>query len=236
MDERVVTHRPGEARRVMTDSDSVSGSLSSSRGVGVHGGAGDYPEDLACDVITGTGSILHMRPIRPEDAEQLVHFHLKLSSGSIYRRYFSFHPELSEREVEHLTTVDYIDRLAFIVETEDRLVAVGRYDRIPGTAEAEVAFLVTDDFQNHGLGLLLLKHLSDAARQRGITTFTAETQADNRGMLGVFKESGFPISSHIEDEVVTLSFPIEPTEKSRARYAGRRKPPKGWNDQKLGPV
>ena len=42
-------------------------------------------------------------------------------------------------------------------------------------------------------------------------------------MLGVFNELGFPVTSTIEDEVVSLSFPIEPTEKSRARYAGRRK-------------
>ncbi len=188
---------------------------------------GTYPADLECDVTTSTGATLHMRPIRPDDAEELVHFHLNLSSGSIYRRYFAFHPELSEREVEHLTTVDYVDRLAFIVEDDERLVAVGRYDRIPGTSEAEVAFLVTDEFQNHGLGLLLLKHLADAARQRGITTFTAETQADNRGMLGVFKDSGFPVTSNIEEEVVSVSFPIEPTEKSRARYAGRRTPSKG---------
>ncbi|MHB1210281.1 MAG: GNAT family N-acetyltransferase [Acidimicrobiales bacterium] len=188
---------------------------------------GVYPTDLECDITTSTGATLHMRPIRPDDADELVHFHLNLSSGSIYRRYFAFHPELSEREVEHLTTVDYVDRLAFIIEDDEKLVAVGRYDRIPGTSEAEVAFLVTDEFQNHGLGLLLLKHLADAARQRGITTFTAETQADNRGMLGVFKDSGFPVTSRIEEEVVSVSFPIEPTEKSRARYAGRRTPPKG---------
>lgn len=189
----------------------------------------EYPTDLECDVITGTGATLHMRPIRPEDADLLVHFHLNLSSGSIYRRYFSFHPELSEKEVEHLTTVDYVDRLAFIVEDGERLVAVGRYDRIPGTNEAEVAFLVADEYQHHGLGQLLLKHLAEAARPRGITHFSAETQADNRGMLGVFKESGFPLKSSIEDEVVSVLFPIEPTEASRARYAGRRKkkhPPK----------
>jgi GNAT superfamily N-acetyltransferase len=184
----------------------------------------NYPAQLECDVLTRTGATLHMRPIRAEDAEPLVHFHLNLSSGSIYRRYFSFHPELSEKEVEHLTEVDYVDRLAFIVEDGDQLVAVGRYDRIPHTTEAEVAFLVADQYQHHGLGLLLLKHLADAAYPLGITTFIAETQADNRSMLGVFNDSGFPVTSSIEDEVVTLTFPIEPTVASRARYAGRRTP------------
>ncbi|MHB1087818.1 MAG: GNAT family N-acetyltransferase [Acidimicrobiales bacterium] len=208
----------------MSDSEGP-GSSPRASGVASLPPVGVYPAQLECDVTTGTGATLHMRPIRPDDGDELVHFHLNLSSGSIYRRYFAFHPELSDREVEHLTTVDYVDRLAFIIEDGDKLVAVGRYDRIPGTSEAEVAFLVTDEFQNHGLGLLLLKHLADAARQRGITTFTAETQADNRGMLGVFKDSGFPVTSSIDEEVVSVSFPIEPTEKSRARYAGRRTSP-----------
>lgn len=222
----------------MSDSEGRNGTSLPADGLARSNLVGVYPTGLECDVTTGTGTTLRMRPIRPEDADELVHFHLNLSSGSIYRRYFSFHPELSEREIEHLTTVDYVDRLAFIVEDEDRLVAVGRYDRIPSTTEAEVAFLVTDEFQNHGLGLLLLKHLADAARARGITTFTAETQADNRGMLGVFKDSGFPVTSRAEQEVVSLSFPIEPTEKSRARYAGRRKPPKvrNTNTQKGNPT
>lgn len=191
-------------------------------GIGEHPALRDYPSELECDVTTRTGETLHMRPIRPDDSEQLVRFHLNLSSGSTYRRYFAFHPELSEKEVEHLTQVDYVHRLALIVEDGDQMVAVGRFDRIPGTTEAEVAFLVADEYQHHGLGLLLLKHLAEAARPLGITTFTAETQTDNRRMLGVFNDSGFPVTSSIEGQVVNLSFPIEPTDASRARYTGRR--------------
>ncbi|HEY1222582.1 MAG TPA: hypothetical protein VGE75_03700, partial [Acidimicrobiales bacterium] len=72
-------------------------------------GAKPYPAELECDIVTVTGVKLHMRPIRPDDAQSLVNFHLQLSSGSIYRRYFAVHPELSPKEVEHLTTVDYAD-------------------------------------------------------------------------------------------------------------------------------
>ena len=45
----------------------------------------------------------------------------------------------------------------------------GRYDRLPGTSEAEVAFVVADEHQGRGLGTLLLEHLAAAARERGIT-------------------------------------------------------------------
>jgi RimJ/RimL family protein N-acetyltransferase len=180
-----------------------------------------YPSELARDVVTDHGEILRLRPIRPDDAELLVRFHEGLSSDSIYRRYFSIHPELSDAEVRHLTQVDYVDRFAFIVESGNDLVGVGRYDRIPGTTEAEVAFIVADEYQHQGIGLLLLDHLADEAWSLGITEFTAETQADNRSMMGVFQASGFPVTSKLEDEVITARFPIQPTDQSRASRATR---------------
>jgi len=180
-----------------------------------------YPGELECDIMTVTGVKLHMRPIRPEDASSLVNFHLQLSAGSIYRRYFAVHPELSAKEVEHLTTVDYVDRFAYIIEDGDELIAVGRYDHIPKTTDAEVAILVTDHFQHHGIGILLLWHLARAARPNGITHFVAETQADNRGMLGVFRDSGYPLTTSIEDEIVSLRFPIQSTEQSHAHFLRR---------------
>ena len=179
----------------------------------------EYPAELECDVVDGAGSMLHLRPIRPSDADRLVAFHDRLSAKSVYRRYFSVHPELSSKEVVHLTTVDYVDRMAFIVNDGDEMVAVGRYDRISGTDEAEVAFLVADRYQHHGIGALLLEHLANAARPVGITAFTAETQADNRGMMGVFLDSGYPVTSRLEDEIFDVRFPIEPTEASQALRA-----------------
>jgi RimJ/RimL family protein N-acetyltransferase len=180
-----------------------------------------YPSELARVVVTEHGDILHLRPIRPDDAELLVRFHRGLSPDSIYRRYFSIHPELSDAEVRHLTQVDYVDRFAFIVESGDALVGVGRFDRIPGTTEAEVAFIVADEFQHRGIGLLLLDHLADEAWSLGITEFTAETQADNRSMFGVFQASGFPVKAKLEDEVISARFPIQPTDQSRASRASR---------------
>lgn len=180
-----------------------------------------YPSNLASDVVTGPGVLLHLRPIRSQDAALLVRFHEGLSPDSVYRRYFSVHPHLSDSEVRHLTQVDYVDRFAFVVETGDTLVAVGRFDRIPETTEAEVAFIVADEYQHQGVGLLLLDHLADEAWSLGITTFTAETQADNRSMMGVFEASGFAVNARFDEEVITARFSIQPTDESRASR-GRR--------------
>jgi GNAT superfamily N-acetyltransferase len=173
---------------------------------------GRYPAELEADVDVASGATFHLRPIRSEDAEKLVEFHTHLSFDSIYRRYFSLHPQLSAVEVKHFTQVDYVDRLALIIEDGDELVAVGRYDRFPKSPTAEVAFVVRDDYQHLGLGHRLLNALANAASARGITTLSAETLTANHDMIAVFRHSGFPITTSTEFGEVSVRLSIEPTE------------------------
>jgi GNAT superfamily N-acetyltransferase len=185
-----------------------------------------YPQDLERDLVSLDGAAYHLRPIRPDDASRLADFHRQLSSYSVYLRFFGPHPALSDKELEHFTCVDYEDRLALVAEVDGRLIAVGRYDRVPESTEAEVAFVVAGAFQHRGIGTALLDELAKAAWARGITTFVAETLAENSPMLGVFLASGFPVSTSRDHGTVMLRFPIEPTPSYRAvlseREASRR--------------
>jgi GNAT superfamily N-acetyltransferase len=181
----------------------------------------DDPRDLERDVVSDAGTRYYVRPIRPEDAPRLVDFHHHLSSRSTYLRFFSFHPELSAAEVERFTRVDFVDRLALVAEIDDRLIAVGRFDRKSGETEAEVAFVVADEYQHHGIGTLLLDELVNAARRRGISTFRAEALCENHTMLDVFHHAGFPVTSNMEYGTVTLRFPIEDSDRYRTALAER---------------
>jgi GNAT superfamily N-acetyltransferase len=180
-----------------------------------------YPDELVGVVKTTKGVELRLRRILPADATALVEFHGRLSPQSVYRRFFSVHPTLSEAEVRRFTNVDYVDRLALVVCDGDRLVAIGRYDRRPGTAEAEVAFVVAEEYRHQGLATVLLETLADAALRRGITTFSAQTLAENREMLAVFADSGFRPTCQLDEGVVAVRFSIEPDDVSRAARAAR---------------
>lgn len=170
-----------------------------------------YPQELEADITTATGLMLHLRPIRSDDADKLVEFHAHLSFDSIYRRYFSLHPKLSSEEVQHFTRVDYVDRLALVIEDGETLVGVGRYDRYPDTTTAEVAFVVRDDYQHQGLARQLLATLAGAAWVRGITQFSAVTFFSNRGMMAVFRHSGYPITTSISYNEIDIHFSIDPS-------------------------
>ena len=169
-----------------------------------------YPVEEEADVVLTDGGVAHLRPIRPSDAEMLREFYDRVSPESKYLRFFAPYPRLSERDIARFTQVDYQDRLALIVTVGDQMIAVGRYDRLESN-EAEVAFLVEDAHQGRGIAQLLLEHLADAARERGISCFVAELLPENRRMAQVFADAGYRISKGIQDGVLHVEFPIQPT-------------------------
>lgn len=181
-----------------------------------------YPVELEFDAVSLEQFVFRVRPIRPDDGSALVAFHDHLSDRSCYLRFFSLHRHLSPKEVEWFTRIDYRDRFALVAEHDGRLFGVGRYDRQQGTCEAEVAFVVADECQGHGIGSLLLDELADAARQRGITSFVADTLEENLTMLQVFTHSGFPVTRRCEYGTISLRFPIGRTPSYQASRAGRR--------------
>lgn len=167
------------------------------------------------DAVLADGGVVRIRPITPEDADALVDFHENLSFESRYFRFFSPHPKLRPDEVERFTNVDGSNRVALVATESGRLVAVGRYDRLKDEAEAEVAFVVADAHQGRGLASLLLEHLAAVAAQHGIVRFVAETLPSNQRMLRVFRDTGFPVKTSIDEGVVHVEFPIEANPRSR---------------------
>jgi len=78
------------------------------------------------------------------------------------------------------------------------IVAVGRFDRLPGTDDAEVAFVVADE------------RLLHRARAEGITRFVAEMLSENHRMRQVFGRSGLLAGSATEAGVVHVVLDLGP--------------------------
>jgi acetyl coenzyme A synthetase (ADP forming)-like protein len=159
------------------------------------------------------GGTAHIRPIRPDDIEQLRALHGRLSPQSIYFRFFSPIPRVPEAQLHRLAEVDYRERFALVAELDGLVVAVVRYDS--GKSEptaAEVAFVVEDGQQRRGLATVMLEHLAAVARSNGIVRFDAETLPDNRAMMDVFRHAGFDVTSHFDSGVIDVSFPLAPSE------------------------
>jgi GNAT superfamily N-acetyltransferase len=162
------------------------------------------------NVVLADGTTVQVRAIRPDDDDALRAFHSRLSPESIVLRFFSAHPRLSDAEVQRFTHVDGVDRVALVAEHGPEIVAVARYDRSPGRDEAEVAFVVDDAFQGHGLGTILLQRLAGTARSHGIRWLVADTLSENFRMLHVFRDAGFPRKFTRAAEVMHVVMDIGP--------------------------
>jgi acyl-CoA synthetase (NDP forming)/RimJ/RimL family protein N-acetyltransferase len=174
------------------------------------------PPHWEADIVAADGGTVHLRPICPEDAEALVGLMDRSSDQTRYYRFFGPMKRLSDRDLHRFTHVDHVDRVAFVVLLGDQIIGVGRFDRYPGTDDAEIAFLVEDAHQGRGLGSVLLEHLAAAGRERGIRNFVAEVLAQNSRMVRVFQDAGYQAERSYEDGVVHLTFPIEQTEDALA--------------------
>ncbi len=171
------------------------------------------PRHWEADVLLRDGRTAQLRPIRPEDAGLLVDFYGRVSDESKYYRFFSPMPTLSPKDVHRFTHVDHRDRVAFVMLVGGLIIAVGRYDVVePG--EAEVAFLVEDRHQGRGIAQLLLEHLAQAGRERGVDRFVAEVLPDNQKMIRTFRDAGYRLASGYQDGVMALEFSIDPTDTS----------------------
>ena len=181
-----------------------------------------YPSDYEFHVVLRDGGLAHIRPIKPSDVDTLHAMFLRMGRDSLYQRFFRHKADLTPEELEYFTNVDYDDRMAFVVMIGPVMVAVGRYDRMEGDRTvAEVAFGVEDAQQARGIGTQLLVHLTNHARNHGVTSFRAFVLSDNYAMMRVFRTSGYRMSRELEEGVYTVDFPVEVTEEV-TRLAGMR--------------
>jgi len=172
-----------------------------------------YPVQYMGRWTSKEGTAINIRPIRPEDEPMMVAFHERLSERSVYFRYFHL-LNLSQRTAhERLTRICFIDYdrgMALVAEKEDpqtgvhEIVGIGRLTRAHGANEAEMAVLVTDDFQGRGLGTELLRRLIEIGRKEKLERITADILAENRAMQRVCERLGFTLGYDPEDGTVKV--------------------------------
>ncbi len=168
-----------------------------------------YPRDREAEIALRDGSTVHVRPIRPNDEAEFRTFLEGVSRESIGFRFFGA-PSL-DWATNWSVDVDYASRFGLVAETgmPRRIIAHAAYVRLSdgATARAEVAFLVSDQWQGKGISTVLLAHLAEVAGRHGISTFTAQVLPHNHRMIKVFRESGFPVEMRSTPDAIAVEFP-----------------------------
>jgi GNAT superfamily N-acetyltransferase len=112
----------------------------------------------AIEMLRG-GRKVEIRAQRPRDRDGLTSAVARASKESLYRRFFAVKREFSEKEVSFFVDVDFVNHVALVAVTKEggqgAIVGGGRYVVVrPG--QAEVAFVVIDEYQGQGIGAALM--------------------------------------------------------------------------------
>ncbi len=166
-------------------------------------------------VSVSTGEVeLHLRPLWPDDWRLMQASRSRTSQESLRRRFFSV-PNLTEYTMRRFANVDWQDHFAWAALTDadgdgvDDLAAIGRYGRLSDDPHAaEMALLVIDDLQGHGVGRLLMGALAVAADHHGVTDFTATALADNQAIRHLLSSFGATWTPGERGQEVTARWPV----------------------------
>ncbi|GIE54592.1 hypothetical protein Ani05nite_81260 [Amorphoplanes nipponensis] len=150
-----------------------------------------YPRAFEREVRLSDGRTALVRPIVPEDREQLARAIRTADPDTVYRRFLGAPPHITPALLTHLCTVDYRKRFA-LVASDPRTgtgTAIARYE---ATADdtAEVAVAVDPAWRRVGLASALVEMLAQAALDRGVHTFSAYYLAENRPVSALLTFAG----------------------------------------------
>jgi acetate---CoA ligase (ADP-forming) len=181
-----------------------------------------YPAHREADVVLRDGSTVHVRPVRPDDEDDLRTFLHGLSESSIAFRFFSAGVNIDSM-ARWAAETDYRDRFGLVaLRHAGGIGAHASYVRGEGD-RAELALEVADDLQGLGIGTLLVAHLAQAAIANGINAFDAVVMPENHKMLEVFRESGFPVRMRSQPGEIIVEFPTSFTADALARFESRER-------------
>jgi GNAT superfamily N-acetyltransferase len=135
---------------------------------------------------------VRFRPYGVTDRARLSRMADRLSADSLYTRFFSGTPRLPHHYLALLDGLDHWDREAMVALDGDEIAGIAEYVRHRGRPwRAELAVLVADRWQRHGIGGTLVAYLADLAARRGITEFDADVMFTNKGAVR-FVRRGWP--------------------------------------------
>jgi acyl-CoA hydrolase/RimJ/RimL family protein N-acetyltransferase len=152
-----------------------------------------FIEDYKSSTRLKNGQTLSVRPLLPSDEISYRNFFYSLQQETIFFRFFYNINIFSHKMAQaHWAQLDYRKNISLVGLVRKRgnkeIVAIGTYAGIDQD-QAEVAFVVREDFQGMGIATYLLKALQQVAIQNGFKHFYASILPENQTMLHVFAKN-----------------------------------------------
>lgn len=138
------------------------------------------------------GKAAEFRPLLPSDEIAYRNFFYSLQEKTIYMRFFYRMRSFSHEVVQkHWASIDYRKNMSIVGLVQKgghkEIVAIGTY-AYDQEHQAEVAFVVREDYQGMGIASYLLAVLERIAKENQYMRFSATVMRQNTAMIRVFKK------------------------------------------------
>ena len=129
-----------------------------------------------------------LRPLLPDDRERIIEAFTRLSTESMYFRFWTSFRGANPTFIDRLCAEDQGQHASWIIviENNDDVPGVGGgsfWRSIEHSDTAEVSFTVADEFQGQGAGTILLAAIWEHAYSISIRQFVAQVLDENHVML-----------------------------------------------------
>jgi len=171
------------------------------------------PKSLRTSYLLDDGTKINFRPIHPTDMPRMKDLFYALSKETVYYRFMRPMKQLPQKQIQDFVYIKHRGDVAIVGTLPEahgeEMIAIGRYYLDPKTNRAEVAFVVRDEWQGHGIGTFMLKYLISVARRNGIAGFTAEVLGSNRAMQAVLRGADVKVQSRFTEGVASFELDFE---------------------------
>jgi acetyltransferase len=161
-----------------------------------------YPTQYVREWKLADGTPVVIRPIRSEDEPLTIDFHTSLSEETVHLRYFGFLKGEALITHERLVQVcygDYDREINLVAEriqpgrNQRQIIAIARLIKSYGANEAELAIVISDDWQGKGLGTKLLRDLLEIGCTEGLERIVGYVLPENYVMQRICRKQGFEV-------------------------------------------
>ncbi len=162
-----------------------------------------YPKHLESTATARDGTLIAVRPVRPDDEPLLQDLFAHMSREDQRLRFFAPMRELSHSLAARLSQIDYDREMALIARHNGATVGVVRYFADPDRLRAEYAIALRSDWKGRGVGYLLMNRIIEVAREAGIGELFGEVLHENKPMLDMCRVLGFSMTANPSDAALT---------------------------------
>ena len=158
-----------------------------------------YPDNYETAFQMNNGKTIKIRPIKPTDERLLQGLYYSLDEDDRYLRFFSRNRKFPHKFIQPLVTIDYQTDMILVGESleegEQKIIASAAFFKTHQPSTVELGIVIKKNFRRTGIAKFLLNYLIIIARELNYKYFTGSVLLENKPMLYILNNSGYPMKS-----------------------------------------